>query len=103
MTQVAFKNCGPFTKCITKIGSVTKHDAVDLDLIMKIFSNLIEYSSDYSETTLSYGFVLKMKQLILIKILLMIIILNLSSIRYYKLLGNNETGNANGILKNATI
>ena len=56
MTQVAFKNCGPFTKCITKVDSITKHDVVDLDLAMKIFSNLIEYSSDYSETTLSLWF-----------------------------------------------
>ena len=56
MTQVGLKNCGPFTKCITKIDSITKHDAVDLDLVMPIFSNLIEYSSDYSETTLSLWF-----------------------------------------------
>ena len=40
--------------------------------------NLIEYSSNYSEV---YGFILKMKELVLIQILLMPIILNLSGKR----------------------
>ena len=41
-------------------------------------NNLIEYSSNYSE---AYGFILKMKELVLIQILLMPIILNLSGKR----------------------
>ena len=49
-TQVAFKNCAPFTKSITKIGKTTIGDAENLDLVMPIYS-LIEYSSIYSETT----------------------------------------------------
>ena len=48
-TQVAFKNCAPFTKCITKIDGTTIDDAEDLDLVMPMY-NLIEYSSNYSET-----------------------------------------------------
>ena len=49
-TQVRFKNCAPFTKCITKIDGTTANDAEDLDLVI-IMYNLIEYSSNYSETT----------------------------------------------------
>ena len=49
-TQVAFKNCAPFTKCITKIDGTTIDDAEDLDLAMLMY-NLIEQSSNYTETT----------------------------------------------------
>ena len=72
-TQVAFKNCAPFTKCITKIDGMTIDDAEDLELVMPMYS-LTEYSWNYSEV---YGFIQKMKQLILMWILLTIIILNL--------------------------
>ena len=48
-TQAAFKNCAPFTKCIKKIDETTIDDAEDLDLVRPMY-NLIEYSSDYSET-----------------------------------------------------
>ena len=49
-TQVSFKNCAPFTKCITKIDGTTIDDDEDLDLVRPIYK-LIEYSSNYSETT----------------------------------------------------
>ena len=49
-TQVAFKNCAPLTKCVTKIDGTTVDDPKDLDLVMSMY-NLIEYSSNYSETT----------------------------------------------------
>ena len=39
-TQASFKNCAPFTKCITKIDETTIDDAEDLDLIMSTY-NLI--------------------------------------------------------------
>ena len=42
-TQAAFKNCAPFTKCITKIDGAIINDAEDLDLVMPMY-NLIEYS-----------------------------------------------------------
>ena len=54
-TQVAFKNCAPFIKCITTIDETTIDDAEDLDLVMPMY-NLIEYSSNYSETTGSLWF-----------------------------------------------
>ena len=47
---MAFKNCVPFTKCITKIYGTTINDAEDLDLVMLMY-NHIEYNSNYSEST----------------------------------------------------
>ena len=55
VTQVAFKNCAPFTKCITKIDGTTIDDAEDLHLFTAMY-NLIECSSNYSETTGSLWF-----------------------------------------------
>ena len=55
VTQSAIKNCARFTKCITKIDGTTIDDAEDLDLVMPMYS-LIEYSSNYSETTRSLRF-----------------------------------------------
>ena len=54
-TQVAFKNCAPFTKCITKIDGTTIDDAENLDLVMPMYS-LIEYSSNCFETAASLWF-----------------------------------------------
>ena len=50
VTQVAFKNCAPFSKCKTKIDGTTIDDAEDLNLVMAMY-NLIEYSYNYSEMT----------------------------------------------------
>ena len=44
-----------FTKCITKIDETKIDDAEDLDLVIPMY-NLIEYSSNYSETTGSSWF-----------------------------------------------
>ena len=55
VTQIAFKNCAPFTKCITKTDGTTTDDAEDSVMPMK---NLIEYSSNNSETTGSLLFYL---------------------------------------------
>ena len=75
VTQVAFKDCAPDTNCITKIDRTTVDDAEDLDFVMSVY-NLLEYSSNYSEKNVLYGFILKMKELILM-ILHIIIILNI--------------------------
>ena len=53
--QVAFKNCAPFIKCITKIDGTTIDDIENLDLAMSMYS-LIIYSSNYSETIESLWF-----------------------------------------------
>ena len=79
-TPEPFKNCGPFTKCSTKIDGTTIDDAEDLDLAMPVY-NLIEYIVQIIlKQQEVYSFIQKMKQLILMQILLMIIILNLSCI-----------------------
>ena len=54
-TQVAFKNCAPFTKCITKIDGTAIDNAEYLDLVISMY-NFIEYSSNYSETTRNLWF-----------------------------------------------
>ena len=98
-TQVAFKNCAPFTKCITKIDGTTIDDAEDLDLVIPMY-NLIEYSSNYSETTGSLWFYSKDEAT---DFNADIANTNHSkSFRYKaKLLENNEADGANRILKNA--
>ena len=48
VTQVVFKSCAPFTKCIKVDGTAIDY-AEDLDLVMLIY-NLLEYSSNYSNT-----------------------------------------------------
>ena len=65
-TQVVFKNCAPFTKFITKVDETTTDDAEDLDLVIAMNSML---------KCEVYGFILKMKQLILMLILLIMIVL----------------------------
>ena len=47
---------------------------LDLDIAMPMY-NLLEYNSNYSEKQKVYGFIQKMKQLILMQILLKITIL----------------------------
>ena len=54
-TQVSSKSFTPFTKCITKIDGTTIDDVEDLDLVIPM-QNLIEYSSNYSDTTRSLWF-----------------------------------------------
>ena len=78
--QVAFRDCASFTKCIIKLDGTTTDDAENLVLIIPMY-NIIEYSSNYSETINVYGFIQKMKQLISMQILRIPIMLNLSCIR----------------------
>ena len=100
-TQVSFKKCGIFTKCITKTVTTTIDDTEDLDLVMPMY-NLIQYSSDYSETTRSLWFYLKDEGTNF-----NVDIANDNDFKSFKykakLLRNTEADVANGILKNATI
>ena len=43
-TRVVFKNCAPFTKCITRINNEHVDGANNLHIIMPMY-NLIEYSN----------------------------------------------------------
>ena len=45
-TNVAFKNCAPFTRCVTHINDEHVETAESLDIIMPM-DNLIEYSDNY--------------------------------------------------------
>ena len=47
---VIFKNCAPFTKCISRINNTDIENAKYIDIVMPMY-NLIEYSDNYSKTS----------------------------------------------------
>ena len=47
---VTFKNCAPFTNCISEINNTQVDNAKDIDTVMPMY-NLIEYSDNYSKTS----------------------------------------------------
>ena len=47
---VAFKNCAPFTNCISEINDTQVDNAKDIDIVIPMY-NLIEYSDNYAKTT----------------------------------------------------
>ena len=49
-SNVAFKNCAPFTRCVTLINDEYVETAENLDIIMPMY-NLIEYSDNYSDSS----------------------------------------------------
>ena len=48
--KVIFKNCPPFTNCISEINNTQIGNAKDIDIVMPMY-NLIEYSDNYAKTT----------------------------------------------------
>ena len=44
----AFKNCAPFTACISNINNIEIDNCQDIDIIMPMY-NLIEYSDNYAK------------------------------------------------------
>ena len=48
--KVIFKNCAPFTNCISAINNTQIDNAKDIDIVMPMY-NLIEYSDNYAKTT----------------------------------------------------
>ena len=48
--KVIFKNCAPFTNCISEINNTQIDNAKDIDIVMPMY-NLIEYSDNYVKTT----------------------------------------------------
>ena len=46
----AFKNCAPFTACISNINNIEIDNCQDIDIIMPMY-NLIEYSDNYAKTS----------------------------------------------------
>ena len=47
---VIFKNCAPFTNCISEINNTQIDNTKDIDIVMSMY-NLIEYSDNYAKTT----------------------------------------------------
>ena len=47
---VTFKNCAPFTKCISRINNTDIDNAHDIDIVMPM-CNLIEHNDNYSKTS----------------------------------------------------
>ena len=45
-----FKNCAPFTNCISRINNTDIENAHDIDIVMSM-CNLIEYGDNYSKTS----------------------------------------------------
>ena len=50
VTNVAFKNCAPFTRCVTLINDEHVETAENLDIIMSMY-NLLEYSDNYADSS----------------------------------------------------
>ena len=48
--EVVFKNCAPFTNCISEINNTQIDNAKYIDVVLPIY-NLIEYSNNYSKTS----------------------------------------------------
>ena len=48
--KLIFKNCAPFTNCISEINNTQIDNAKDIDIVMPMY-NLIEYSDNYAKTT----------------------------------------------------
>ena len=49
-TKASFKNCTPFTRCVTHINDVHVETAENLDIIMPMY-NLLEYSNNYADSS----------------------------------------------------
>ena len=47
-TKVAFKNCAPFTRCVTHINDEHVETAENLDIIIPMY-NWLEYSDNYKD------------------------------------------------------
>ena len=48
--KIIFKNCAPFTNCISEINNTQVDNAKDIDIVMPMY-NLIEYSDNYAKTS----------------------------------------------------
>ena len=48
--KVIFKNCAPFTDCISEINNIQVDNVKDIDIVMPMY-NLLEYSDNYVKTS----------------------------------------------------
>ena len=49
-TSIAFKNCSPFTRCVTHLNNEHVETAGNLNIIMNM-CNLLEYSHNFAESS----------------------------------------------------
>ena len=70
--KVIFKNCAPFTNCISEINNMQIDNAKDIDIVMPMY-NLIEYSDIMQKQQEVYGNIVKVYQpeIIIIKLLIL--------------------------------
>ena len=61
--EVVFKNCAPFTSCISKINNAEADNAEDLDIVMPMFNSL-EYRKIMQKHQLIYDNIVEMNQMI---------------------------------------
>ena len=54
-TEVAFRNCIPFIKCINRSDGTATDDVENVDLVMPMY-NLLGNNSNHSDTTGSFWF-----------------------------------------------
>ena len=60
--KVIFKNCTPFTNCISEINNTQVDNTKEIDIVMSMY-NLIEYSDNYAKKTQEvYGNIVKIYQ-----------------------------------------
>ena len=62
--DVAFKNCAPFTTCISNINDVEIDNCKDIDTVMAMY-NLIEYSDNYAKKSGGFWHITEMNQMII--------------------------------------
>ena len=59
--KVIFKNCAPFTNCISEINNTQVDNAKDIDIVIPMY-RLIEYSDNYTKKQEVYGNIVKIYQ-----------------------------------------
>ena len=102
-TRVAFKNCAPFTKCITHINDEHVDNADNLDIIMPMY-NLIEYSDNYLDTSGSLWQFKRDEQNMSNGNPANVAIANPSSFKYKSsLIGESTAADCNRVFKNVKI
>ena len=47
---MTFKNCAPFTNCVSEINNTQVDNAKDIDIVMPMY-NLIEFSDNFAKTS----------------------------------------------------
>ena len=102
-TKAAFKNCAPFTRCVTHINDEHVETAENLNIIMSMY-NLIEYSDNYADSSGSLYQFKRDEQNMNNGNIADVTTDDLSSFKYkLSILRDLVAGGVNGVLKNAKI